>query len=49
MWDLQIQTDKGVMDNQPDVVLVEKADKKAAGTDVGVPGDRDVINDTVRA
>lgn len=37
LWDLQIQTDKQVVANQPDIVVVEKQKKTAVVIDVAVP------------
>jgi len=34
MWDFQIQPDRQVITNQPDVVVVDKLQKKAAVIDV---------------
>ncbi|MDG2555549.1 hypothetical protein P7M41_26505, partial [Vibrio parahaemolyticus] len=37
LWDFQIQTDKLVMANQLDIMLVDKQQKKAVVIDVAIP------------
>ena len=37
LWDLQIETDKLVKANQPDIVFIDKQQKKAVVTDVSGP------------
>ncbi|XP_054913489.1 uncharacterized protein LOC129377515 [Poeciliopsis prolifica] len=39
LWDFQIQTDKMVMANQPDIVVVDKHQRKAVVVDVAIPSD----------
>lgn len=39
LWGLHIHTDKMVMENKPDVVLVDKAKGKAVVVDIAIPGD----------
>ena len=39
LWDFQIPTDKIVMANQPDVVVVDKEEKKAVVIDFAIPSD----------
>uniref|UniRef100_A0A3B5PPD0 Reverse transcriptase domain-containing protein n=1 Tax=Xiphophorus maculatus TaxID=8083 RepID=A0A3B5PPD0_XIPMA len=39
LWDFQIQTDKMVMANQPDIVVVDKQQRKAVVIDVAIPSD----------
>ena len=36
LWDFQIQTDKMVVANQPDIVMVDNWDKKAVVVDVAI-------------
>ena len=42
LWDFQIQTDKLVMANQPDIVLINKQQKKAVVIDVAIPSDSNI-------
>ncbi|XP_051916213.1 uncharacterized protein LOC127597287 isoform X2 [Hippocampus zosterae] len=42
MWDFQIQTDKMVMANQPDIVIIDKGQRKAVVVDVAVPSDGNI-------
>ena len=42
LWDFQIQTDKMVVANQLDFVVVDKRDKKAVVVDVAIPRDSDI-------
>ena len=42
LWDFQIQTDKLVMANQPDIVLIDKQQKKAVVIDVAIPSDSNI-------
>ncbi|KAI3377775.1 hypothetical protein L3Q82_008918 [Scortum barcoo] len=39
LWDFQIQMDKQVMANQPDIVVVDKEQKRAVVIDVAIPSD----------
>ena len=39
LWDFYIQTDKHVMANQPDIVIVDKVKKQATIVDIAVPND----------
>ena len=39
LWDFYIQTDKHVLANQPDIVVVDKSDKRAIIIDIAVPND----------
>jgi len=42
LWDFQIQTDKQVMANQPDIVVCDKLQKKAVVIDVAAPSDNNI-------
>jgi len=42
LWDFQIQTDKQVMANQPDIVVVNKLQKKAVVIDIAIPIDSNI-------
>ncbi len=42
LWDFKIQTDKLVMANQPDIVLIDKQQKKALVIDVAIPSDSNI-------
>uniref|UniRef100_A0A087YQ23 Uncharacterized protein n=1 Tax=Poecilia formosa TaxID=48698 RepID=A0A087YQ23_POEFO len=42
LWDFQIQTDKMVMANQPDIVVVDKQQRKAVVVDVAIPSDYNI-------
>uniref|UniRef100_A0A087XGF1 Reverse transcriptase zinc-binding domain-containing protein n=2 Tax=Poecilia formosa TaxID=48698 RepID=A0A087XGF1_POEFO len=42
LWDFQIQTDKMVMANQPDIVVVDKEQRKAVVVDVAIPSDHNI-------
>ena len=42
LWDFQIQTDNMMMANQPDILVVDKRDKKAGVVDVTIPRDSDI-------
>ena len=42
LWDLQIQTDKLVLANQPDIMLIEKEQRKAVLIDVAIPCDSNI-------
>jgi hypothetical protein len=39
LWDFHIQTDKQVIANQPDIVLIDKSKKKAIIIDIAIPND----------
>ena len=39
LWDFQIQTDRMVMANQPDIVVVDKEQRKAVVVDIAIPSD----------
>ncbi|KAK7881151.1 hypothetical protein WMY93_029560 [Mugilogobius chulae] len=42
LWDFQIQTDRMVMANQPDIVVVDKEQRKAVVVDVAIPSDGNI-------
>ena len=42
LWDFQIQTNKQLMVNQPDIVVVERLQKKAEVIDVVVSTDSNI-------
>ena len=42
LWDSQIQTDRKVLANQPDIVVVDKQKKEAMVIDVAVPRDSNI-------
>ena len=39
LWDFQIQTDKQVMANHTDIVVIDKLQKKVVVIDVAIPSD----------
>ncbi|KAF7655390.1 hypothetical protein LDENG_00056830 [Lucifuga dentata] len=39
LWDFKFQTDKQLLANQPDMVVVDKEQKRVIVTDVAVPAD----------
>ena len=39
LWDFQIQTDRMVMANQPDIVVIDKEQRKAVVVDIAIPSD----------
>ncbi len=39
IWDFQMQKDKMVVTNQPDIVIVDKQQKKAVVIDVAISSD----------
>ncbi|KAF7666275.1 hypothetical protein LDENG_00113730, partial [Lucifuga dentata] len=41
-WDFKFQTDKQLLANQPDVVVVDKEQKRAVVIDVAVPADSNI-------
>ncbi|TWW73485.1 hypothetical protein D4764_15G0008790 [Takifugu flavidus] len=42
LWDFQIQTDKMVVANQPDIVVVDKHRKTVVVIDVAIPSDSNI-------
>ncbi|XP_055368940.1 uncharacterized protein LOC129604854 [Betta splendens] len=42
LWDFQIQTDRMVMANQPDIVVVDKEQSKAVVVDVAIPSNGNI-------
>ena len=42
LWDFWIQTDKMVIANQPDIVLVDKHQRTAVVIDVAIPSDSNI-------
>ena len=44
LWDFYIQTDKHVLANQPDIVVVDKKTKTATIIDIAVPNDSNIAN-----
>ncbi len=42
LWDFHIQTDKQVMANQPDIVIIDKHKKEATIIDVAIPNDSNI-------
>ncbi|XP_055362142.1 uncharacterized protein LOC129603668 [Betta splendens] len=42
LWDFQIQTDRMVMANQPDIVVVDKEQSKVVVVDVAIPSDGNI-------
>ena len=42
LWDFHIQTDRKVLANQPDIVVVDKQRKEAVVMDVAVPSDSNI-------
>ncbi|TWW67382.1 hypothetical protein D4764_02G0004230 [Takifugu flavidus] len=46
LWDFQIQTDKMVVANQPDIVVVDKHRKTVVVIDVAIPSDSNIKKNT---
>ena len=44
LWDLPIQTDRKLLANQPDIVIVDKQKKEAVVIDIAVPRDSNIKN-----
>ncbi|XP_067943066.1 guanylate-binding protein 4-like [Watersipora subatra] len=44
LWDFYIQTDKHVLANQPDIVVVDKENKRATVIDIAVPNDYNIAS-----
>ena len=44
LWNFPIQTDHEVINNKPDIILVEKINKAANMTEVAVPNDYNICN-----
>ncbi|KAJ0057310.1 hypothetical protein NL108_002264 [Boleophthalmus pectinirostris] len=42
LWDFQIQTDRMVMVNQPDIVVVDKKQSRAVVVDIAIPSDGNI-------
>lgn len=42
LWDFQIQTDRMVMANQPDIVVVDKKQSRAVVVDIAIPSDGNI-------
>ena len=42
LWDLQIQTNKLVMANQPDIVVIDKHQRTAVVVDVAIPSNGNI-------
>ncbi|KAF7654704.1 hypothetical protein LDENG_00066000, partial [Lucifuga dentata] len=42
LWDFKVQTDKQLLANQPDMVVVDKEQKRAVVIDVAVPADSNI-------
>ena len=42
LWDFYIRTDKHVLANQPDIVVVDKENKRATIIDIAVPNDYNI-------
>ena len=42
LWDFSIQTDKQLLANQPDIVVVDKERKRAVVIDVAIPADANI-------
>ena len=42
LWDFHIQTDKMVMANQPDIVVVDKVQRKAVVVDIAIRSDNNI-------
>ena len=47
LWDFDIQTDKHVTSNRPDIVIVDKKEKSLKLIDVSVPNDMDIFTKRV--
>jgi Uma2 family endonuclease len=45
LWDFDIQTDRVIQARRPDIVVVEKENKKTWIIDVAVPADRRIEKD----
>ena len=44
LWDFQTQTDRKVLANQPDIVVIDKQKKEAVVIDIAVPSDSNIKN-----
>ena len=44
LWDFDIQTDKHVVSNRPDIVIVDKKKKSLKPTDVSIPNDVNIVS-----
>ncbi|KAF7649100.1 hypothetical protein LDENG_00146690 [Lucifuga dentata] len=42
LWDFKFQTDKQLLDNQPDMMVVDKEQKRAVVINVAVPADSNI-------
>jgi hypothetical protein len=43
LWNQEIQTDRGVLANRPDIIIKKKKDKTCLLIDVAIPSDKNVI------
>ncbi|KAF7651925.1 hypothetical protein LDENG_00103690, partial [Lucifuga dentata] len=44
LWDFKFQTDKQLLANQPDMVVVNKGEKRAAVINAAIPSDGNIRN-----
>jgi hypothetical protein len=44
LWNQQVQTDRAVPSNKPDIIIQDNEKRTCVSIDVAIPGDRTVIN-----
>jgi hypothetical protein len=44
LWSQQVQTDRTIPNNKPDIIIRDTEERTCMLTDVAIPGDRNVIN-----
>jgi hypothetical protein len=44
LWNQEVQTDREVLGNRPDIIIKNKKDKICLLIDVAIPSDRNVVN-----
>ena len=48
LWDFDIQTDKHVTSNRPDIVIVDKKEKSLKLIDVSIPNDMNIVSKRIK-
>ena len=48
LWDFSFQTDKQLLANQPDIVVVDKEQRRVVVIDVVIPADANIRRETKR-
>ena len=43
LWEFDIQTDKNVTSNRPDIIIVDKKEKSLKLIDVSIPNDMNIV------